>query len=74
MSMLNVPDNPDVAAALVTGYPAGVPDENQDNAENRRTFAEEHIKDFIDWVLAGDQEAVNNFVSEHGWLYKSWLN
>lgn len=67
-------EHPDVTATQQTGYPSWVESENQDNAENRRTFAEEHIRDFIDWVLAGDADAIDGFVEEHKRPYKKWLN
>ena len=67
-------DHPDIAAALCTGYPAGARGENEDTQEARREFAEEHIKDFIDFAIDGDSDILENFVAHFGWLYKSWLN
>lgn len=66
-------EHPDISATERTGYPPYISD-NQDTAETRIEFIEEHIKDFINWVVAGDPGAVNSFVDDHYWLYTDWLN
>lgn len=67
-------EHPDITSAQETGWPCGAAGENQDCAEYRREFAEERIKDFIDFALAGDSEIVDNFVRHYRPDYKIWLN
>lgn len=72
--MLGIPDHPGVTATQRNGYPSWVESENRDNAESRRTFAEEHIKDFVDWVLESAPGAIDEFVEDHKYKFNRWLN
>ena len=67
-------EHPDIACAQRTGWPVGAKEQNEDTAESRREFAEEHIKEFLDFALAGDGSVLDSFAVHYAWKYKSWLN
>lgn len=74
MSMANIMDHPDIAAAGRDGYPSWAAAENQDTPEARREFAEENIAGFIAFALAGDPDILDNFAADPSTGYRDWLN
>ena len=65
-------EHPDISATERTGYPPYISD-NQDTAETRIEFIEEHITDFIDWVIASSPDAIDEFVEDHKHRFNNWL-
>jgi hypothetical protein len=66
-------EHPDISAIERTGYPPYISD-NQDTSETRIEFIEEHIKDFINWVLASAPDAIDEFVDDHKHMFNKWMN
>ena len=69
-----VPDHPDIAHTMRTGYAPSQSEENQDTEETRIEFAEEHSADFLRYVLAHNRSILDQYIQSRDWEYRSWLN
>lgn len=67
-------EHPDVAVACGCGWPCGAAEENEDCAEYRKAYAEEHFADFLAFAQAGQPDILADFIEHYRWKYKDWLN
>lgn len=67
-------EHPDVSAIERTGWPSWAAQSNRDTPESRREFAEDNIKEFLDFVAAGDEDLFDRFCEHYKWKYQNWMN
>ena len=71
-------EHPDIAAALITGYPTLQTPENQDSPENRADYIDDHMEELVKWLRMGYPDILDEFIEMSGQIcsvgYKTWLN
>jgi len=64
-------EHPAVSRAQLTGYGYGEERERPEEVDFRE-LAQEDIEDFIDWVLAGEPDALERFADDHRYLWREF--
>ena len=67
-------DHPDVARALLTGYPTFVDDENRDSEENRMAFFEDCPNVLLEYLKENEPDALERCIEFREREYRAWLN
>lgn len=67
-------EDPEITAAVRTGWPLGAAAENRDCREYREEFAQEHFAEFLAFAEDGDPDLLEHFVQHLGYCYRDFLN